>query len=150
MLAGYSRGASAAIYAAELLEETRDRVDSMFLFDAVARHVYHGGEVIPANVSYSRHAMRSQNQTFVAHYEGTIGWPSNPTRPSFGNTGVRHRGGGDHERRVFTGSHGALGGVGWRVVHEDAHCQVQVARWFNGIFRSRGVGVTLVPVSPSG
>ena len=42
MLAGYSRGASAAIYAAEFLAETRHNVDSMFLFDAVARHVFPG------------------------------------------------------------------------------------------------------------
>ena len=47
MLAGYSRGGSAAILAAEQLDKEKVNVDALFLFDAVARHRFSGGEVIP-------------------------------------------------------------------------------------------------------
>ena len=149
MLAGYSRGASAAIYAAEFLEENGTPVDSLFLFDAVARHVYPGGEVIPANVRYSRHARRSQDQAFVAKYEGSIGFGQNPTRPSFGNTGTTFQGGGDHKAAVFKGSHGALGGVGWKIVTEDAAAQEQVASWMNGAFADRKLPVSIRSFPPT-
>ena len=72
MLAGYSRGGSAAIMAAEMLDAHGIQVDSLFLFDAVARHTASGGEVIPANVKFSRHARRDQSLTFVLKYESTF------------------------------------------------------------------------------
>ena len=72
MLAGYSRGGSAAIMACEMLERDGVSVDSLFLFDAVARDEFPGGKVIPANVSFSRHARRSLAADFVAKYEGAL------------------------------------------------------------------------------
>ena len=158
MLAGYSRGGSAVILAAELLANAGHDVDALFLFDAVARHVYAGGEVIPARVKFSRHARRSQNVSFVLKYEGTISdyekvgtTLSNPTRPSFSNTGLEWRGAGDHERaRAFMGTHGALGGVGWSFVTEDPGCQEAVADWMNGHLRARGVPVELKSHPPVG
>jgi hypothetical protein len=135
MLAGYSRGGSAVILAAELLAAARLPVDGLFLFDPVARHVFRGGEVIPENVKFSRTVLRDQSWSFVMKYEGTIsdnsklGATSNPTRPSFGNTGLTWRGRGDHRMSTFTGSHGALGGVGWAFMDEDRSCQPAVSGW---------------------
>ena len=160
MLAGYSRGGSAAIMAAELLEKKcQIPVDSLFLFDAVARHVFKGGEVIPANVQFSRHARRDLRTRLVLKYEGTFSDvevkgvamtnASNPMRPTFGNTGLTWRGNGDHQPAVpFAGSHGALGGVGWGFVTEDEQCQLQVAEYMNEQLKSRGVWHGLKSVRP--
>jgi len=157
MLAGYSRGGSAAIMACEMLERDRIPVDSLFLFDAVGRHEYPGGRVIPANVRFSRHARRSLTADFVERYEGTvpgiriIGGFENPARPMFGNVGLRWRGDGDHEPpERFLGSHGALGGVGWRFVVEDAACEQAVAGWMNGHLAARGVDARLAAYQPTG
>ena len=152
MLAGYSRGGSAVIKAAEILDDMHISVDSMFLFDPVARHPYEGGEVIPANVAFSRTARRSQEVAFVLKYEGTIKTlgmdVANPCRPSFGNTGVGWRGSGDHRpAHVFKGSHGALGGCGWGFVTEDEACQHAVSAWMGQKMLSRGLNVSLGPGS---
>lgn len=167
MLAGYSRGGSAAIMVAEMLAQRGIEVDSLFLFDAVARHASSGGEVIPANVRFSRHARRDQSLTFVLRYESTFSdlqdskvdvlglanffAASNPTRPTFGNTGLTWYGDGDHQvATAFKGSHGALGGVGWSFVQEDTQCQEDVARFMNGHLAARNVPVKLVAVPPEG
>jgi hypothetical protein len=152
MLAGYSRGGSAAMMACEMLESDGILVDSLFLFDAVARHNYPGGSVIPANVSFSRHARRSLAADFVEKYEGHIGLIGgfqNPIRPLFGNVGLTWRGDGDHRpAETFFGSHGALGGVGWRFVVEDSECERAVAAWMSENLRRRGVEVTLEAFAP--
>jgi hypothetical protein len=151
--------------AAEQLERDNIDVDAIFFFDAVARHHYPGGEVIPANVNFSRHARRDLSAILlVLKYEGTFADhallpnSSNPMRPSFGNTGISWRGSGDHQTAEFVGSHGALGGVGWSFVTEDPHCQDQVADWMNEQLKARGVPADLkamqippgpAPASPS-
>jgi hypothetical protein len=145
-LAGYSRGASAAVYAAELLQERGFVVDGLFLFDAVARHVWSslGGTGIPGNVALSVHAVRSTDPAFVARYEGSInGGLGNPVRPWFGGTALSTPNTGNHDRQQFKGSHGAIGGVGWRHVVEDAACQQQVVDYMNP-YLTRLLGVTLV------
>jgi hypothetical protein len=156
MLAGYSRGGSAAIMACEMLEEDGISVDSLFLFDAVARDEFAGGKVIPANVGFSRHARRSLAADFVAKYRGALrgfgvlGGFENPIRPSFGNVGLTWLGEGDHQpAQCFMGSHGALGGVGWRLVAEDGDCEHAVARWMNVHFQSRGVEAALDAFAPA-
>lgn len=150
MLMGYSRGASIVIMTAEYLDGLGIPVHSLWLFDAVARHVYSGGEVIPANVAYSRHAVRTDDAEMIRRYEGSIGVGQNPMRPSFGHTGMTavRTPNGDHQHRVFRGSHGALGGVGWGNVEEDPACQREIATWMNGCFRARGLPVTLTAVDP--
>lgn len=156
MLAGYSRGGSAAIMACEMLEHDGIDVDSLFLFDAVARHEFPGGSVIPANVQYSRHARRSLASDFVEKYEGVIKRNpllsgENPIRPLFGNVGLTWRGDGDHlPAKSFMGSHGAVGGVGWRFVTEDNECERAVAEWMTANFAERGVDVNLDAYAPKG
>jgi hypothetical protein len=156
MLAGYSRGGSAAIMACEMLERDGIPVDSLFLFDAVARDEFPGGKVIPANVSFSRHARRSLAAEFVAKYEGALkgagvlGGFENPIRPLFGNVGLTWLGDGDHQpAQTFFGSHGALGGVGWRFVTEDGDCEHAVAGWMSAHFQSRGVEAALRAFTPA-
>jgi hypothetical protein len=156
MLAGYSRGGSAAIIACEMLEADGIPVDSLFLFDAVARHKFPGGAVIPANVKFSRHARRSLSADFVEKYEGTLrsisllGGMQNPVRPTFGNVGLTWRGDGDHApAQAFIGSHGAIGGVGWGFVNEDSNCEREVAEWMNEHLKFRGVEVTLDAFAPN-
>jgi hypothetical protein len=155
MLAGYSRGGSAAIMACEMLEQHGIPVDSLFLFDAVARHKFPGGAVIPANVKFSRHARRSLAAEFVEKYEGTlrqvslIGGLQNPVRPTFGNVGLTWLGDGDHQpAEAFLGSHGAIGGVGWGFVNEDSECEHHVALWMNEHLSARGLDVALDAFAP--
>jgi hypothetical protein len=155
MLAGYSRGGSAAIMACEMLEHDGIQVDSLFLFDAVARHEFPGGSVIPANVRFSRHARRSLAAEFVERYEGALkrlgvlSVLQNPVRPLFGNVGLTWRGDGDHRpAETFLGSHGAIGGVGWRVVVEDHDCERDVARWMGEHLKARGLNVDLDVFAP--
>ncbi len=159
MLAGYSRGGTVAIAAAERLEAANLPVDALFLFDAVARNIMWYGRVIPANVKVCRYAQRSHDPAFVDKYEKkynvalaqlTNPFSTNPTRPSFGNTGLTHRGSTlDFNLRTFLGTHGALGGVGWPEVPEDPAAQVEVAAWMTGEMRAQGVAVTLVSTPPS-
>jgi hypothetical protein len=73
MLAGYSRGGSAAIVGAEILEKQGRAVDALFLFDPVARHASEGGEVVPANVALLFIARRRLDPALVAKYDHTIG-----------------------------------------------------------------------------
>ena len=131
-LAGYSRGGSAAVYAAELLKDKEIPVYALFLFDAVARDIWTHGRVIPTNVAYASHAVRSNNAAFVKKYDGRIGGGiGNPARPWFGHTARKHKGATEYHEQEFLGSHGALGGVGWKDITEDADCQWQVAAWMN-------------------
>ena len=152
-LAGYSRGASAAIMAAEILAKDKIDVDGMFLFDPVARHMSSGGEVVPANVKQTWVARRSLDPELVRKYEKaelTAYLPvSNPMRPWFGGTATRALGTGLFKSETFRGSHGALGGVGWKKVAEDSLCQQQVATWMNAAFTEAGLSITLRPHPPS-
>jgi hypothetical protein len=187
-LAGYSRGASSAIIAAETLEKDGVYVKAMFLFDPVARHMCAGGEVIPANVRRAYVAYRSLDADIVARYEGTISaggapmpgkigtfsvWKAatllhpvdalfdyattgNPIRPTFGKTatkmaGARFRQDGKARMvvKTFRGSHGALGGVGWRMVKEDMACQEAVAGFMTDAMDGEGLkGVKLTSITP--
>jgi pimeloyl-ACP methyl ester carboxylesterase len=160
MLAGYSRGAATAMAVAELLGYDDIPVDSMFLFDAVARHMLITGRSISANVQYCRHAMRLQDPAFVAKYETYIldnkwtGRWANPftgnvTRPWFSNVGGDAGACKNFVKNIFQGSHGALGGVGWKKVPEDEPAQKQVAQWMNSALSERGVAANLKSFPPS-
>lgn len=154
MLAGYSRGGSAAIMAAEILEKQGIKVDALFLFDPVARHASRGGEVVPANVALLFIARRRLDPTLVAKYDHTIGplWHTmfhNPMRIFFGDTAVRHAPSVKAKISTFPGSHGAIGGVGWKHVTEDAACQRSVAEFMNSAFAGTKVPVHLVSIPPS-
>jgi hypothetical protein len=159
MLAGYSRGGATVMAVAELLSWESIPVDSLFLFDAVARHILLTGRSIPSNVAYCRHAMRSQDPAFVRKYETylldnkvTGSWASpfssNVTRPWFGSVGGESGGCKDYQKRVFSGSHGALGGVGWKKAPEDGPAQEQVAGWMNAALSARGVPAQLTSFPP--
>lgn len=156
-LAGYSRGGSAVLYTAKALKADKIDVDGMFLFDPVARHVIPGGEVIPANVKAVWVARRSTSPALVVKYEGTIGLNlpggigimNNPMRVWFGGTAHQYEGPGTYKEQTFAGSHGALGGVGWTHVIEDAPCQVAVAAWMNSAFKTCGLQITLSSYPPS-
>lgn len=160
MLAGYSRGGATVMAVAQLLGWEGVPVDSLFLFDAVARHILLTGRSVPANVQYCRHAMRSQDAAFVRKYETylldnswTGSWASpfssNVTRPWFSNVGGEPGGCKNYGKRHFLGSHGALGGVGWKKVPEDAPAQQQVVGWMNQALGERGVPVRLTNTPPS-
>ena len=156
-LAGYSRGGSAVLYAAAALAADKIGVDAMFLFDPVARHVIPGGEVIPANVQAVWVARRSTSPALVNKYEGTIGLTigghigimNNPMRVWFGGTAHQYLGKGPYNEMTFSGSHGALGGVGWTHVTEDGPCQAAVAAWMNSAFKTCGLQISLSSYPPS-
>ena len=156
MLAGYSRGGSSVIMAAEQLAHDKIPVHAMFLFDPVARHASTGGEVIPANVHKVWIARRSQDPALIAKYEPLHVpilrlFTPNPMRPSFGGTGREYLGERHNlHEHIFRGSHGALGGVGWAKVTEDPACQSYVAHWMSHALRSVHLPVALVSHAPMG
>ncbi len=138
--------------AAEILSAREIHVDGRFLFDPVALHIYRGGEVIPANVDKSWVAVRSLDSQLVAKYESNnipliSQLTTNPMRPSFGSTGTKYL--GSHcEFKICRGSHGALGGVSWKHVTEDAACQIEVARWMNDALHLMGLKIHLRSFPP--
>jgi hypothetical protein len=154
MLAGYSRGGSAAIMSAEILQKQGIDVEAMFLFDPVARHASQGGEVVPKNVASLYIVRRRLDPELVAKYDHTIGWPGhrmfhNPMRVFFGETATKHAASVKTRSWAVPGSHGAIGGVGWKHVKEDIDCQRHVAAIMNTAFKVTKVGVHLRSFPPS-
>ncbi|MGH7025448.1 MAG: thioesterase domain-containing protein [Caulobacteraceae bacterium] len=141
MLAGYSRGGCAAIIAARRLKDRGVRVNSMFLFDAVDMQTseIHLTQTISDNVDMVAHARSARSFSF---------WARNPiqSRFYFYNTGRWLAGAGSYETRSFVGSHGALGGVPWADIPQDAGCALAVASWMNERFAKRGLAVTIKPI----
>jgi pimeloyl-ACP methyl ester carboxylesterase len=138
MLAGYSRGGCAAIIAARRLKDRGITVHSLFLFDAVDMQTsdMHLSQTIPDNVRMVAHVRSARNVPF---------WIRNPVKSRFYfyNTGRYLAGSGSYETKSFIGSHGAVGGVPWSDIKEDAGCVLAVAAWMNKRFQSRGLRVTL-------
>lgn len=163
MLAGYSRGASTVLTAASRLRDLQVEVDSMFLFDAVSRQVLVDSSDIVDSVKYCRHAVRSDDADLVDKYEtysvnsSIFGYKvqvaspftANKMRPWFGHVALTAPKGVDFQARRFRGSHGALGGVGWKDVPEDVPAQLQVAAWMNVWLKERAVPVALNPHPPT-
>ncbi len=83
-VAGYSRGASAVIMAAERLAKRTPAIDidAMFLFDPVARHPYWGGTMIPANVKEVWKVHRLLDPKAVAEYDNLFARLSKPLADS--------------------------------------------------------------------
>ena len=153
-LVGYSRGASIVILAAESLKKKNIEIEAMFLFDPVARHLVPGGEVVPENVKKVYIARRTQDPDFTKKYEPKIGdkgyiefeaLRTNPTRPYFGITATKPTSGTDVKYQEFKalGSHGAIGGVGWRQVEEDSAAAANVANWMNRQFKEHDLHIKL-------
>ena len=140
---------------AEILQKQGIGVDALFLFDPVARHASEGGEVVPANVALLFVARRQLDPRLVAKYDHTIGpmWHTmfhNPMRVFFGETAISSAPAVKANSCAFPGSHGAIGGVGWKHVTEDANCQRNVAAFMNSAFAETKVAVRLVSYPPSG
>lgn len=180
-VAGYSRGASAVIMAAERLAKRTPAIDidAMFLFDPVARHPYWGGTMIPANVKEVWKVHRLLDPKAVAEYDNLFArlskpladsralqvvapathgaivaahyvasdW-SHPMRPGFGFTALKYLGSGPVHEAAFVGSHGAMGGVGWKNVREDVKCQQDIAAFMKEGLESFGIK-PLRPVRPT-
>jgi hypothetical protein len=132
---------------------------------------------IPVNVRFSRTASRSLDPEIVDRYEGALPvkpynllplatkqnamvlekipivnkgpWRGNPIRPEFGKFLVSPCGVGNHQTKKFKGSHGAVGGVGWKDVKEDSDCQTAVAEWMNVAFDSLSLHLAIVPTAPT-
>jgi hypothetical protein len=147
-IAGYSRGATAAVVAAQNLAFKDIDVDGLFLFDPVDRSLAMTFG-IPKKVAFSRTAIRCPTKAMIDKYEDSIGWGENPMRPSFGNLDVTAKGQGDHivNNTDFPGSHGALGGVGWSHVKEDPACQEAVAGFMNKGFGKLGLPYQIASIS---
>ncbi len=152
MLAGYSRGGSAAVIAASMLGNVGVGVDFLFLFDPVARHLSGSSDVVPGNVGEVWIARRRIGAPEMDRYDySLLGDPAghNPVRNWFGTTATDVASGVRVTAEDFLGSHGALGGVGWKHVREDSQCQMQVADYMNRGLTRAGLGVMLVPVPPN-
>jgi pimeloyl-ACP methyl ester carboxylesterase len=138
MLAGYSRGGCAAIIAARRLKDRGIKVHSLFLFDAVDMQTsdMHLSQIIPDNVRMVAHVRSARDLPF---------WIQNPVKSRFYfyNTGRYLAGSGSYETKSFVGSHGAVGGVPWPDIKEDASCVLAVAAWMNLRFANRGLRVML-------
>ena len=151
-LAGYSRGCSAALLAAEMLEKKNIGVEGIILFDPVAKHIGHAVKKLPSNVENSLIFIRHVTPELIKKYEGTIpgewsafglapDWVDNPIRPGWGSyfKNLTNSCSIHHDYRTVVGSHGALGGVGWDHVTEDKKAQNEVANATNAALTRWGV-----------
>jgi hypothetical protein len=120
------------------LKDRGIKVHSLFLFDAVDMQTsdMHLSQVIPDNVRMVAHVRSARDLPF---------WIRNPVKSRFYfyNTGRYLAGSGSYETKSFVGSHGAVGGVPWPDIKEDACCVLAVVAWMNQRFASRGLRVTL-------
>lgn len=154
-LAGYSRGGSAALIAAEIMRMHGATVTGMVLFDPVGKHIWDTPAGIPANVLTSLTFVRRYDDALVKKYAGTIDdpvvwgglteWADNPIRPGWTEnvtppSGVDPR---QHVKVEFAASHGALGGVGWQHVAEDATVQPLIADMTRQAFNGWGLQANL-------
>jgi pimeloyl-ACP methyl ester carboxylesterase len=123
MLAGYSRGGCTAIIAARRLKDRGVGVHSLFLFDAVDMQTseMHLSQIISDNVRMVAHVRTARNLPF---------WIRNPVKSRFYfyNTGRYLAGSGSYDTKSFVCSHGAVGGVPWLDIKEDAGCVLAVDR----------------------
>jgi dienelactone hydrolase len=152
MLAGYSRGGSAAVIAARMLEEAGLQVTSLFLFDPVARHASASSALIPGNVRSAWIARRRIGAKEMDRYDYTLLGDlagHNPVRNWFGTTADKAAAGVKVSAATFLGSHGALGGVGWKHVREDSLCQSHVAEFMNRGLAACGVPAALASTPPA-
>lgn len=105
ILAGHSRGGSAAIRACSLLKEQGVSVDYLFLFDAVNMQTLLDTHFIPANVKYVYHALRA---------------PYSRSRPFWGNCGRLLRSDSTtYHSHYFYATHSGVGGVPWQVYYRE-------------------------------
>jgi pimeloyl-ACP methyl ester carboxylesterase len=152
-LAGYSRGGSIAVIAARMLGEFGIGVKAMFLFDPVARHGSASSDFISGNVDSVYTARRIIGAKKMNKYDyklfGDLAG-HNPVRDWFGTTAQSFESSTTRrDERVFLGSHGALGGVGWKDVSEDGPCQMAVANFFNGALIGEGLTSGLKSYPPT-
>jgi pimeloyl-ACP methyl ester carboxylesterase len=155
-LAGYSRGGSAALMAAEIIRQRGFHVTGLVLFDPVKMHPWDSPGGIPANVQNSLTFVRALDQVLIRTYAGTISdgrlvpralgdWVDNPMRPGW-TENVTPPSAADptrHRLVKVAASHGALGGVGWTHVREDSYEQPMVARVTNEMLGKWGLQVNL-------
>lgn len=158
-LAGYSRGAAAVIHAANRLQHRDIEVEGLFLFDAVLMQVQLSAHTMAPNIRHAYHIMRPSRSAgrgrLISRYDGAIldkGFvPANPFRPDWGNCGRQVQ---DPARtklvsmRLSIGSHGAVGGVGWRGVEQEEEAQQKTAMWMNAYLAQHGLpsGLTSLPI----
>jgi hypothetical protein len=153
-LAGYSRGGSAALIAADIMRSRNIPVSGLILFDPVNMHLSGSTQGIPANVEASVTFVRRLLPALVKKYAGVFSdplprmvgdWVDNPMRPGWTEnvalhaTAERHK----HHLHPIVGSHGALGGVGSKLVDEDPGAQAKVARLANDALASWGLRLSL-------
>lgn len=152
ILVGYSRGGLGCIMVARNLKTMTDSgvpIWGMVLFDPVDRYFSTSfTNNVPNNVQNSIRFFRRLDGQSVARYDGTMGdfdnrvlnrvEMANPIRPSFGHTCLGEDKGGryvphHHPKHWHACSHGAMGGVGYKWVHEDERGQRAVSgeltRW---------------------
>lgn len=153
-LAGYSRGGSAALIAAEIMRRRGFPVTGLLLFDPVNKHIWDTPAGIPANVENSCTFVRDVTAALVKQYAGTISddaprilgdWVDNPIRPGWTENVTPPSGANPNKHRLVKlgASHGALGGVGWTHVVQDSFFQPYVARTANSVLAEWGLQVTL-------
>lgn len=151
-LAGYSRGGSSALVAAEALNKQNIPVSGIILFDPVAKHPGDAVVKMPANVESSLILARDENPDFVKKYARTkkdlpslalkvvpqlnlvsylpgLGSIDNPIRPGWG---LKFRNltnfcSPEHQYYQILGSHGALGGAGWTDRNGEVYVEEDVA-----------------------
>jgi hypothetical protein len=106
ILVGYSRGAAYCMYIAEQAQKWGAVIDIMFMFDAVARQrEFAIPDKIPKNVKLCYHAYRD---------------PRAGSRYFFQNVGfTREDTATILEKKMFFGSHGAIGGVSWDAAADE-------------------------------
>ncbi|MFN0114446.1 MAG: hypothetical protein ACKVPY_07205 [Paracoccaceae bacterium] len=112
-IAGYSRGAAAAVEACHMLKDAGIPVHCLMLFDAVERTNTVSRTTVPGNVRHCFHARRD---------------PSAASRQSFSNCSTRAEPGVKYSEKFFFCTHGGVGGCPWSKAAEGG----VVSEWDGG------------------
>lgn len=137
-------------------------VSGLILFDPVHMHLEGSVHGIPANVQRSLTFIRPLDAQFPKTWADTIydewvpnwlgDWVDNPVRPGWTENSEAPKGADQtkHIRLQIKGSHGALGGVGWKhMLDVDAPAQAVVAKTTNEALTRWGFSEKVVPSKPS-
>jgi len=135
-------------------------IEGLILFDPVAKYVGPGVQTMPKNVKNSITFVRHLNPKIIKKYARTADeglnpkvfgeWANNPMRPGWGVyfENLLSQCSNEHSYHGVVGSHGALGGVGWKHVSEDYLAQSYVADTANKWFAKLGYSVGLKSTPP--
>jgi pimeloyl-ACP methyl ester carboxylesterase len=150
-LAGYSRGAAAAVETAHYLRDIALDVEAMFLFDPVKREgSLPNAGTVPRNVRNCYIIRRSLEGSkgiidSLKKWDSEV-WDIDPYQRrwmGYTSNNIENKHATRLEETVINGSHGSVGGSPWYEYWPDKAATEAAADWMTGKMKKHGVNVTL-------